>query len=338
MQSAPVDWKNVSGLAHRSARTALLGLVLLGHAQAALAADTDTLDSSPAQARGEDAVTLVERGIALRRSGEDAQALELFQRAEQLDSASARIQVHLAATYQALGEWEEADRHLTAALRDPMDPYIQRHQAVLATAKRTIDAHLGSLILSGGPRGTEVRLNGRLLGKLPLDQTLRVAAGIYTLEARLPGHYPVTRSVALAGGEVAREAVQLTPLSAPAEAAPVSASSGGANWLTWTFAGLAVGAGAFTVAAWVDRERHADAWNDNSQCLSPGQTREQVCGSELEDGKKAETWMWVGAASTAAFAAASVATVWFNSSPSETPQAGLSCGMGLGALTCRGRF
>jgi PEGA domain len=338
MQSTPIETTHVSGLARRSARTALLSLALLGQANGARAADTDQSEAGQVQASEDDAATLVERGIALRRSGEDAQALPLFQRAEQLDSDSVRIQVHLAATYQALGEWEAADRHLTAALRDPADPYVQRHQAVLATAKRAIDAHLGSLLLSGGPPGSEVRLNGHLLGRLPLSQTVRVQAGIYTLDARLAGHYPITRSVALAGGEVAREALQLTPLSTSAESAAAGVSSGGSHWLSWTFGGLAVGAGAFTVAAWAIRERHADTWNDDEQCLAPGQTRQQVCGGERGDGRRAETWMWVGAASTGALAVASVTALWLRGSPSETPEAALSCGVGLGELTCSGRF
>lgn len=338
MQSTPIETTHRSGLARRSVRTVFLSLALLGQAIGARAADTDPPEAARVQASEDDAATLVDRGIALRRSGEDAQALPLFQRAEQLDPASVRIQVHLAATYQALGEWEEADRHLTAALRDPSDPYVQRHQAVLATAKRAIDAHLGSLLLSGGPRGSEVRLNGRLLGTLPLRQTVRVQAGIYTLDARLPGHYPVTRSVALAGGEVARESIELTPLSTVAESRPAPAPSGGSHWLSWTFGGLAVGAGAFTAAAWVIRERHADTWNDDSQCLAPGRTREQVCGGERGDGRRAETWMWVGAASTGALAVASVTALWLNGSPSEAPEAALSCGVGLGELSCSGRF
>src|SRR4051794_29587799 len=41
-----------------------------------------------------------------RMAGDDARALELFQRAEKQEPDSARVRVHLAATYQALGEWE----------------------------------------------------------------------------------------------------------------------------------------------------------------------------------------------------------------------------------------
>jgi tetratricopeptide (TPR) repeat protein len=318
--------------------TALLSLVLLAPVRAALAKEPAE-PAEPAEPGAEDAASLVEKGIALRHAGEDAQALPLFERAEKLDPSSVRVKVHLAAAHQALGEWEEADRYLTAALQDPTDAYIQRHERTLAAARRTIDGHIGTLRLIGGPPGTEVRLNGRLLGTLPLGQTIRVEAGIYSLEATLPGHYPVTRSVALAGGTSTRESIQLALLSAPSSGGEqVRASSGGSNWLTWTFGGLALGAGAATAVAWTIREKHANAWNDDSQCLIPGRTRESVCGDELDAGKRAETGMWIGAGATLVFAVASVSTLWFNGDSSEAPSAALGCGLGLGQIACSGRF
>jgi len=97
--------------------------------------------------------------------------------AERVEPDSTRVRVHLAAVYQALGNWEAADRYLTLALQDPSDPYVQKHQAILANARRTVDGHIGALELTGGPRGTEILLNGRLVGRLPLQQTIRVQAG-----------------------------------------------------------------------------------------------------------------------------------------------------------------
>lgn len=305
-------------------------------------------ESGPSDEARAEAEALVERAIALRRSGEDAQALPLFQEAEQLDPASVRVLVHLAAAHQALGQWEAADRYLTRALAEPSDPYIQKHQGTLAAARRTIDAHIGQLRVSGGPRGTEIRLNGRLIGTLPLEQAARIEAGIYTLEARLPGHYPVTRSVALAGGTIVQESIELSPLSPqPPGAVPVPAASaldegasgsGGATWLTWTFGGLAAAAGAVTVGAWVERERHADRWNDDARCTSPNETREQLCGSELRDGERAETLMWIGGAAAVAFTGAAIGTLWIGGSKEAPEQISLRCGVGLAQLACAGRF
>lgn len=292
-----------------------------------------------------EAAALVERGIALRRSGQDAPALPLFQKAEALNPGSTRIKVHLAATYHALGQWEEADRYLTEALRDTSDPYIQKHQATLASARRTIDGHIGRLKIIGGPRGTEVLLNGRSLGTLPIEQTVRVRAGIYTLEATLPGHYPVTRSVALSGGALVQESLELRPLVS-AEPEPVHTEerqsvegSDGPTWLPWTLGGLAVGAGAVTVAAWASRERHAERWNDNDACLGPSQTREQLCGSERRDGERAETYMWIAGGTTLALSAAALGTLWLGGREEQPEEsAALRCGIGVGAVQCAGRF
>lgn len=327
--------------------SALAGLVLSAQAGSARAqAPEDSAAVAPDESQ--EVSDLIERGITARRAGDDARALELFQQAEKVAPDSTRVQVHLAATYQALGQWESADRYLSSAIRDPDDGYIQKHRAVLAAARRTIESHIGQLQVSGGPQGTEVRLNGRVVGTLPIRDTLRIEAGIYTLEARLPGHYPVTRSVALAGGTLVRESILLTPESASVDRAPLvgaasespeEASSNGPRWLGWVFAGLAVGAGAGTVAAWATREEHVDNWNDDTQCLRPGQTRGEVCASEREQGDNAETWMWISGAATGVFAAASVVTFWATS-PDEPRERGtaLGCGVGLGMLSCSGTF
>jgi hypothetical protein len=299
------------------------------------------------QAEGEgsdDASVLVSRGISLRRAGEDARALEAFQQAEQLDPASTRIQVHLAATHQALGNWEAADRYLSRALQNPDDPYVQRHQGTLAAARRMVDSHIGSLELAGGPKGTEVRLNGRLVGTLPIAQNVRVEAGIYTLEARLQGHYPVTRSVALAGGSLVRETIELAPLSGSSPPGTVSVAgevdtrSSGPTWLPWLFGGIAAGAGVATVAAWATREGHVDKWND-AACLQGGQTREDNCRRHRVAGESAERWMWIGAAATGAASTAAIlsAVLQSNSGASERDSA-LRCGVGLAEVSCAGRF
>jgi hypothetical protein len=292
---------------------------------------------------------LIERGIAFRRSGEDARALAVFKRAEQLAPRAARIRVHLAAVHQALGRWEEADRYLVSALEEPSDPYIVKHQGILAEARRTIDAHLASLDVTGSPPGAKVWLNGRSLGTLPLTRPVRVAAGIYTLEVELEGYYPVVRSVALPGGELIREEVSLTRGSPSAAASndahprePTAPDSSSPRWLPWTFAGLAAAATGGAALALVARERSVERYNDDSVCLPlDGRTRGEACGAERRAGDRAETWMWVGAATAGAFAVASVMTFWLlapDDTHPERPAASASCGIGLTLVQCSGRF
>jgi tetratricopeptide (TPR) repeat protein len=313
----------------------------LGHAEAGRAHSAEETN---------DVDDLVTRGIALRHAGEDARALVLFQRADQLQPGSARIRVHLAAAYQALGHWEDADRYLTLALEAATDPYVQKNQAILADARRTIDEHLATLELTGDPPGARVSLNGRSLGTLPLSHPVRVEAGTYTLEVQLDGHYPVQRSLVLAGGALARERVSLAPLAQPSmPEAPGTSASGGERespklrWLPWTFAGLAAGAGAGAALAWAARERHVARWNDDSVCLPDnGMTRGQACGAEHSAGDRAETWGWVGIAAAGAFTTASVVSfVLIGSSADDVEQptsAAVRCGLGIAQLQCGGRF
>lgn len=299
-----------------------------------------------AQEIGSEVDDLVDRGIALRRAGDDMRALVLFQRAEKLQPSSTRVRVHLAAVHQALGQWEEADRYLALALANPNDPYVQKHQAMLASARRTIDGHLGSLDVIGAPRGAQIWLNGRLLGTLPLSGPVRVAAGIYTLEARLAGHYPVTRSVALAGGALVREQIVLAPEIRERPAPGLAHAGAGdgdakARWLPWTFAGLAGGAGAGALVALALRERHVERFNDDSRCLPiDGTPRGEACSSEREAGDRAERWMWIGTAAAGAFAAASAVSFWLigTAGPGEQPDTALSCGVGLARVECGARF
>jgi hypothetical protein len=285
---------------------------------------------------------LIARGIEARKAGDDARALELFQRAEKLEPDSARVRVHLAAAYQALGDWESADRYLTLAVNDSADPYVQANQSILTSARRSIDAHIGTLEISGGPPGTEIWLNGRSIGTLPLQKKLRIQSGSYTLEARLKGYYPLSRGVTLAGGALVRESVQLgreiqaPPVSPPA-ARDVSVQND-TRWLTWTFAGLTAVAGGTTAVAWTARERHVGNWNDDERCLKPGLTRDQSCHSEHEAGDRAETWIWIGGVATGVFAAATLVSYSLGGKGAEATDSALSCGIGLGQALCSGRF
>jgi hypothetical protein len=140
-----------------------------------------------------------------------------------------------------------------------------------------------------------------------------------------------------------RESVLLGQEIAPAPVAPAPEQSVGASnsvpWLTWTFAGLTAVAGGATVVAWTARERHVSNWNDDERCLKPGGlTRGQVCGSEHEAGKNAETWMWIGGVATGVFAAATLVSYSLGSLGSERAESALSCGIGLGQALCSGRF
>jgi hypothetical protein len=242
---------------------------------------------------------IVRRGIDLRRSGRDAEALAVFEDALVRSPTSTRVLVHLAATHQALGQWVEAEHHLSLALRQGDDPYIRRHSATLESARAFIDGRLGSLDVVGQPEGAELLLSGRSIGHLPLAAPVRVPIGSYLLEVRKEGYHSVSRPVAMGSGMLLRESVTLgerqvaTPAWTGGASAPgspgIDGADGSPRWLTWTLAGAGMGAAAVSVVAFGVRERHASRWNGND-CLQPGMTRGQACAEELDSGRSAERW------------------------------------------------
>jgi hypothetical protein len=305
-------------------------------------------------AENPEADRFVSQGIALRAQGRDADALEAFQRAAELDPNSVRVQIHLATVYQALGDWLKADEYLSMALSRSNHPYVNRHRQVLEDAKKVIDANVGRLEVEGEPVGSEVRLNGRLVGTLPLASPVRATIGSYVLEVQSPGHYPVSRPIVITGGALVRELVDLEPMStaAPGRVAETTfaGSTNGAGpgadlpahrtWLTWTLAGAAGVAGVISIGAIISREAHADHWNDNSRCLEAGRTRAEVCGDERDKVETASAVAWVTGVTAGLFATGAVLNALGVFEPElGSTQAGLQgCGVSLGGAGCFGTF
>jgi hypothetical protein len=315
-----------------------------------------------AGARAQDAVhpenpeadKFVAEGIELRAQGKDNEALRAFQKAAAVDPDSVRVQIHLATVYQALGNWLLADEYLSMALARQNHPYVNRHRQTLEDAKRVIDANIGRLEVEGEPAGAEVRLNGRLVGTLPLAAPIKTTIGSYQLEVRRDGHYSVQRPIVITGGGLVRESIRLEPL--PADTGVQSrgrgagaaspgmpdgvADSTGRPWLTWTLASAAGLAGATSVTAIVLREVHAGRWNDNSRCLEADRTRAQVCGDERDKANSAETVALVSGVLAGVFAT-SAALNAFGVFESDAPpsEAGLlGCSVGFAGASCFGAF
>src|SRR5262249_17945372 len=84
--------------------------------------------------------------------------------------------------------------------------------------------HLGSLEVLGNPEGAEVVVDGRVVGKLPLPQPVRVNAGTVAVEVRAHGYLTIARSPAVAAGERTRGGV-----TRQAQPGPRRARGGGAG-------------------------------------------------------------------------------------------------------------
>lgn len=167
----------------------------------------------------------LKRGVELRRRGDDAQALIEFQRAYAW-YRSPRALAQIGFAEQALGRWHDAEEHLGQALADTDDAWIRRNRATIEQSRAVVAAHLGSLEVLGSPEGAELRVDGRLVARLPMPRPIRVAAGNVGVELRADGYLPSSRPVAITAGQLSRETITLQRVElAPAAAAPPVAVS-----------------------------------------------------------------------------------------------------------------
>lgn len=300
-------------------------------------------DGSPSSDERPSAEALLERGVALRAEGRDAEALEVFRRAWE-EERTARVLAQIALAEQALGRWVEAGRHLEEALRRD-DDWVARHRDALELSREAIHAQVVRVRVSG-PAGAEVRLDGEPSGTLPLEAPLLVAAGAATrISVHLDGGSS-EETVTASGGSVRTvELVPATPAEPPPpEDAPLTDRApeeavAGAPWLAVSLVSFGVGASGLGLALpfHVERERHAAEWNG---CWTATETRAERCpesrDAALTNEAVAAAMLGVG---LAALAAGAVFLVLDASARGDEPQApALACGGTLAGLRCRGRF
>lgn len=178
------------------------------------------LAAAPARAQeGSSEAELVRRGVAEREQGRDQAALDLFRQAfERYRTPRAQAQMGLAC--QALGRWGEADQHVRAALAADTDSWILNNKKALEQALAVIGQRVGVLDIISNVAGTEVLVDGRLIGELPLRNPLRLSAGTAVVQVRAEGYAHVQRPVNVIAGQLTRETFQLVPLARGVAAPP----------------------------------------------------------------------------------------------------------------------
>lgn len=155
---------------------------------------------------GED--ELNRQGILFRKAGDDKSAHIVFQQAyERFHSPRSAAQLGL--VEQALGRWEDAEKHVTESLRAKNDPWIEKYRRILGQSLSLIRQHVGQLEITGLPAGAEVLINGRSVGRLPLSGAVTVSVGEVDLQFRAPGHKTATRKLTLIGSQYERVFIRL---------------------------------------------------------------------------------------------------------------------------------
>lgn len=339
-----------------SARSLPMLLVIalaVSHGAPAVAAEEPVPDESQVEVG-------IQEGIALRKSGQDEAALEKFLELEQRDPDSIRILLHITAAAQATGKWLMAHAYLRKASARKNDPYYLRHRAAIKTIEDSIAQRVGQFRVLGAPAGASVRLNGQLVGTLPMQEPKAVEVGSYVLEVAKPGYYPLRRPIVVASGNtLSQEAVELGEARAGEGADPgavrLSTTSGpggqperrgwSSSWVSWTLVGVTAASAATSGVAFALREKSAKEWNDDSRCLDQRnitRTREDECGDVRRDANVAQA-VGIGAGVAAVGFGAATLVHWLSTrtssstaSASTAPSSG--CGAGLDRIICYGSF
>jgi tetratricopeptide (TPR) repeat protein len=326
-------------------RRALLASVLL------LASPGAAVAQEPSSAVGPEPTDeeLIAKGVALRKVGRDAEALAAFERANAL-LPSARAVAQIALANQALGHWREAERGLVDALRNQDDLWVGHHREHLERSLAAVEAHLAWLEVESNIAGAQVWIGGELVGSLPLDRPMRIAAGEVTVELRAPGYAAIRRTFQVDAKSRAHEAFtfvaqsagqehqsaddpRVAPLAAPR---PTSARRT-AGWFTLAGAGGLLLAG---IAGAATREWEASIYNDDSKCAPTGnKSRYELCGTNRDIGSTAQTIAIVAFVGSGVAGVVSGVLLLGSSRSAPGPSAGhIGCDFAGVGLSCRGAF
>ncbi len=155
-----------------------------------------------------EAEQLIRHGVELRRKGQDEAALRDFQRANEI-APSGRATAQIGLAEQALERWVDAEEHLSEALRAKTDPWIQKNRTVLEDSLRTVSGHVARLVIRGQPEGAEAFLDGHNVGRVPLEQPVRVKPGPVRVELRAAGYLAGSTTITAVAGQERTAEVRL---------------------------------------------------------------------------------------------------------------------------------
>jgi tetratricopeptide (TPR) repeat protein len=237
---------------------------------------------APARAQASDealreAASRFQRGVTLYSQGDYQGALLEFRRAYEI-TPNGSVLYNIAETEYQLRDYASAlttfERYLVEAGN------TDAHRVEVETNIIELRSHVGRLTINTIPRGAEVSVDDRVVGKTPFDSPVVVGVGHVRVTATMPGRTPASREVEVAAQDDLTVLLQLAPLPlakaapphAPAvtlvDAAPARAGGGSslrsAGWITAGVLGagaIAMGLLAIHEGATLKSER--DAYQDD---------------------------------------------------------------------------
>lgn len=252
---------------------------------------------------------------------------------------SGRSLAQLAMTEAALHRWVDAEGHLQRAL-DRIEPWVESHRtepsgglvAWLADVRR----HIGQVHFTCNISGADLYLRGERVAALPYLTPIRLNEGDAPYEVRMPGYATHRGVVTVRGGAVHDEVVNLVALPgvvgtvrvAPPWMRPTA-------WATAASGALLLAGGAAALAVGTDA---ASRWNDDGQCLAPGQTRASRCADDRDLAATMRPLAWVGLLGGAALAVTSAVLFVSASRAGGREQRAWRCGTDGRTVDCAVTF
>ncbi|HEY8925712.1 MAG TPA: hypothetical protein VIU64_15100, partial [Polyangia bacterium] len=164
------------------------------------------------------------RGIALANDGLYEAALEQF------DSAYTKSP-HFAVLYNigqaqiALGHPLEAIAALTKYLHDGADQVPLSRREQVQAQLGLLEARIAELTITTDTPRVVIRVDGHEVGRAPLFQPIRLAAGPHAISATTPAGAEVTRTVLLGEGERQKLELALASAAPARKPGPAAASA-----------------------------------------------------------------------------------------------------------------
>jgi hypothetical protein len=243
-----------------------------------------------------------------------------------------------------LGKPAEAAQYLAWSLLHFPPTESQRARQGYADELAKARAEVGALRIRVNVAGAEVTVNGKAMGKAPLETEAFVDPGQATVSAQLEGYVAVQQSVTVAKGEAREVTLTLVPVVvAKRSIVPgvVLGSVAGAALVT----GIGLYAGGRAKASSASN-LHDAILKDGHSCISGAATFDSRCGDLESTASTSNTLQRAGVGLLAAGGAAAVATVIYFVLPQPStskPSTGRfrvtpSFGPGSGGLAFSGSF
>jgi hypothetical protein len=192
-------------------RCRLVAALLVGHS---LLAQAEPRKAGLAESLSGPAKEAYERARARFRDGDYTHALELLRRAMET-SPDPRLFWNMAACEEKL--------HHYAVAMSLVDKYLAAGGPLLGPAEKknarqfleAVAVFVGNVVLSGAPDGTEVFVDGSLIGTAPFAKPIRLDQGQHRVRFMRTGYRDLERAEAVIGGADQHWAIALEPQPSP---------------------------------------------------------------------------------------------------------------------------